>query len=462
MSPMLVIDDWLSSDDARVDERVSAPIAVPEAGSFVGGGYRILGTLGKGSMGVVLLAYDETLDRRVAIKFTLPNRLDPGLRKRSRDEARAMARVNHPNVLQVYAVGEHDSAPYIVMEFVEGRTLGQWLAQQTSPPHVDLALRILDGVCLGVAAIHARNTVHHDIKPSNILLDAQLRPRVADLGLSALCPRDGAAQYELGGTPAYMAPEIAFSHGSDPALGPRADVYSLACVAYELFTGRPPFDGAGTMGLLLQHATAPVPPPSGLRAGFPEELDRVVLRALAKDPRTRTPSIEAFRNELIAARQGKFDPERILLAEDDDDFREALESILVSAFPQAEIECVPDGLTALRAFERKAPSVTILDLHMPGIDGMELTKRLRGRSTSAAMPIIVLTASGGPSEWRQLAAFGADRFLLKPVMADDVVASVRQALGERSAGASQPVYGRKEPGTGRARQSLEWRAGWLG
>ncbi len=459
---MLVMDDWLSSDGARVDERVSANNAVPEPGSFVGGDYRILGTLGKGSMGVVLLAHDETLDRRVAIKFTLPNRLDTGPRKRSLDEARAMARVSHPNVLQVYAVGEHDDAPYIVMEFVEGRTLGQWLAERTSPPDLDLALRILDGVCLGVAAIHARNTVHHDIKPSNILLDAQLRPRVADLGLSALCPRDQTGQYELGGTPAYMAPEIAFSRGSDPALGPRADVYSLACVAYELFTGRPPFDGAGTMGLLLQHAMAPVPPPSGLRAGLPEELDHVVLRALAKDPRTRTPSIEAFRDDLIAARRGRFDPERILVAEDNDDFREALESILVSAFPQAEVECVPDGLTALRAFERKVPSVTILDLQMPGIDGMELTQRLRERSTSASMPIIVLTASGGPSEWRQLAAFGADRFLMKPVTADDVVASVRQTLGKRSAGASQPVHGRKEPGTGRARRSLEWRAGWLG
>ncbi len=123
---------------------------------------------------------------------------------------------------------------------------------------------------------------------------------------------------------------------------------------------------------------------------------------------------------------------------------------------------MPDGLTALRAFERKVPSVTILDLQMPGIDGMELTQRLRERATSAAMPIIVLTASGGPSEWRQLAALGADRFLIKPVMADDVVASVRQTLGKRSAGASQPVHGRKEPGTGRARRSLEWRAGWLG
>jgi serine/threonine protein kinase len=434
IAPVLPPDDL-----PQTDERVPTHRAVPKPGSFVGGTYRVIRTLGEGSMGVVLLAHDITLDRRVAMKFTHPNLVGPGFQQRFLDEARAMADINAPNVVQVYAFGEHDEVPYIVMEFVEGRTLEQWLFERDSPPDLDIAMRILDEVCLGVAAIHARNTVHHDIKPSNILLDDQLRPRVSDLGLAALCRRGPPSKSEFVGTPAYMAPEVAFSGGGDPEMRARADVYSLACVSYELLTGRPPFDGLATTAVLLQHAREPVPPPSSLRENLSPALDHAVLRALAKDPRVRTPSVDAFRRDLVAAHGGCFEPARILVADDDDDFREALKSILALGFPNAEIECVRDGLSALEAFERKAPSVTILDLRMPGIDGMALTKRLRERGSSAAMPIIVVTASGGPNEWRKAARLGADRLLLKPVFANDVVALVRRTLGERYDGARKPV-----------------------
>jgi serine/threonine protein kinase len=438
MAPMLAVDDWISSDP-QSRERLVTSGSLPEPGSIVDGGYRVLGRLGTGSMGVVLLAHDETLDRRVAIKFTHPELLGPSFRARFLDEARAMARVSHPNVLQIYAFGVHRDAPYIVMEFVEGPTLEQWLAERQAPPDVDLALRILDDICLGVAAIHERNTVHHDIKPSNILLDHQLRPRVADMGLAALYRRDQPSKSELVGTPAYMAPEIAFSSNSNPALRSRADVYSLACVSYQVLTGRPPFDGAGNMGMLLQHATKEIVPPSMLRAGLSEQLDHAILNALAKDPVARTPSVQAFRRDLSAARRKSLEPERILVAEDNDDSRETLKLMLALEFPDADIECVSDGLAALEAFERKAPSVSILDLRMPGIDGMDLTKIFRRKLSSAAMPIIVLTASGGPDEWRQLAAIGADRLLVKPVIADDVVALVRRALCERSGTVLQVV-----------------------
>jgi serine/threonine-protein kinase len=438
MAPMFVMDDWVSSD-VQSGERALTDRVIPGPGSIVGGSYRIIRPLGAGSMGVVVLAHDETLDRPVAIKFTRPNFFGPSLQKCFLDEARAMARFNHPNVLQVYGLGEHDGAPYIVMEFVEGRTLAQWLEERDSPPDLEIVFRILDDVCLGMAAIHLRDTVHHDLKPSNILLDDQLRARVADLGLAALCRRDRPSPSELVGTPAYMAPEIAFSKGCDPALRSRADVYSLACLSYELFTGRPPFDGAGTMGILLRHAMEPVVPPSAFRAGLPEALDRVLLDALAKDPRERTASVETFRCDLLASHRASLDPRRILIADDNDAFREGLKAILAQEFPNADFECVPDGIAALEAFERTVPSMAILDLQMPGIDGMALTQRFRQRIGSAAMPIVVLTASGGPDEWRQLAKMGADGFLLKPVIAVDVVALVRRTLHGRTNGAPRMV-----------------------
>ena len=431
---MLAVDDWVSSEGWS-PEYARTDVVVPEAGTVIDGSYRILRLLGQGAMGVVFLARDETLDRQVAIKFTRPNRLTASSKKRFLDEARAMARVNHPNVVQVYAFGESEDRPYFVMEFVEGATLQQWLEDRTAPADLDVALGILDAMCLGVAAIHAENTVHHDIKPSNILLDDQLRPRVADLGLAAVRPLDESNKCEIVGTPCYMAPEIAFSSHADPVLRSRADVYSLACVGYQLFTGRPPFDGTTNVAALLQHATMPVPPASSLRSDLPEEVDRALLHALAKDPCARTPSVEAFRRDLASARLGSLEPKRILIAEDHEDSREALKLSLAHGFPNAEIECVSNGTSALEAFDRTTPSVTIMDLRMPGIDGMNLTKLLRERRCSAAMPIIVLTASGGPKEWQTLAALGADRLLVKPVIADDVVALVRSAMRERSSAA---------------------------
>jgi serine/threonine-protein kinase len=434
---MLAVDEWIS--DAHSREDATLPNGVPEPGSIVEGGYRIIKRLGTGSMGVVSLAHDETLDRRVAIKFIHPDLLSTNFRERFLDEARAMARVSHPGVLQVHAFGLHRGAPYIVMEFVDGCTLEEWLEDQGGPADVDVALEIVDDVCLGVSAIHAQSTVHQDIKPSNILLDRHLRPRVADLGLAAICRRDQPGQAEFVGTPAYMAPEVAFSRNGDPALRARADVYSLACVCYELFTGRPPFRGEATVEVLMQHATEPVPIPSSLRPGLPEQLDRAILSALEKDPAARTATVEAFRRNLATARGRSLEPERILVADDNEDSRESLKWTLSLEFPNAEIECVPDGLAALEAFQRKAPSVSILDLCMPGLDGMDLTKLFRKRLSSAAMPIIVLTGAGGPKEWRQLAALGADRLLVKPLIPDDVVALVRRSLGARSRLVTQVV-----------------------
>ena len=307
--------------DSRSELR--APSADLTAGTLIGNVYRLLGPLGRGAMGVIHLARDESLDRRVAIKFIHPALLDAKLRTQFAAEARAMARVSHPNVLQIHAFGEHHNAPYFVMEFVEGQTVAQWLKNAGSPPDLDVALSILDGICQGVAAIHAADTIHYDLKPSNILLDANLCPRVADLGVAAICRRGQRSRPPIVGTPQYMAPEVVFQKELEMPLRTRADVYSLGCVAYELLTSRPPFDPAKGR-ILLQHVTAPAPPPSSRRRGLPKSLDDVILRALAKDPSDRTPTAQAFRRELRAARTGDREPVRILVAEDHDDFREAL------------------------------------------------------------------------------------------------------------------------------------------
>lgn len=414
--------------DGRPLPSVDASAPIPE--DTIGGVYRVTGKLGSGAMGFVLSAVDEPLDRPVAIKFIHPTLLDPQFRERFQNEARAMARVQHPNVVRIYTFGEHEAAPYFVMEYIEGSTLEDWLGDNPVPD-LDVAFRIIEDLCRGVSAIHEASTVHRDLKPSNVLLDARLSPKVADLGLAVLPREDGSSQHEVVGTPAYMAPEVAAALEVDETMHVRADVYSLACVAYELLTGRAPFEGENHVTMLVQHATAPVPPPSTFRPELGPAIDAAMLHALEKEPADRTASVEAFRHALVLGREGAAEPLRILVAEDDDDFRDLLERGLRAEFPDAEVEAVRNGGDAIVAFERARPSVCILDLEMPGLSGIDVTEALRMRDAERAVPIIVLTGSGGPGEWKRLADLGADRFLVKPVVMDDVVVLVRRLLGDR-------------------------------
>jgi serine/threonine-protein kinase len=399
-------------------------------GTLIGGSYRLMGEIGRGAMGVVLLALDERLQRRVAIKFIRSDVVEPGFYARFTQEARAMARVNHPNVLCIYAFGEHEGTPYFVSELVEGVTLEAWLAARRSPPELETALRILDEVCKGVAAIHAAGTVHRDLKPSNILVDADLRTRVADFGVSTRYAGNAAVAFEMAGTPAYMAPEVAMAEGKPGKPSPLSDIYSLGCIAFELLVGQRPFQARGEFSWIVQHATQPVPVPSQLRHDLPRSFDRVLTHALAKEPAERTPSVEELRRGLLAASNEALEPERILVAEDDEDFRDVLRTALRGAFPSADVECVADGQAALEALERKPASVALIDLRMPVLDGVALTAALRQRESSARMPIIVLTGRGGAREWQALSSMGADRFLVKPVNLDDVATLIRRSLRE--------------------------------
>jgi serine/threonine-protein kinase len=283
-----------------------------------------------------------------------------------------------------------------------------------------------------VTAIHDAGTVHRDLKPSNLLLDAKGELRVTDFGVADLFQRIGPdGKRELVGTPEYMAPEIVAGDDIPPELAYRVDVYSLGCLAFELLTGTTPFSGEEPLERMVAHVVHDAPRPSERRRGLTKDFDEVVLRALEKDPAKRTPTAEAFRRGLLAARDHTSEPVRILVADDDEDFRHLLSVSLEREFPGVEVECVGDGRAALLAFDAQHHSVAIIDLQMPGLDGLELTGQLRARDEARTVPIIVITGSGGGSEWKRLSALGADGFLVKPFNVKDVVMLVRRALGER-------------------------------
>jgi serine/threonine-protein kinase len=267
------------------------------------GRYTIRERLGAGGMGTVYKAHDPDLDRPVALKVP---RLDGSIEgrplrvQRFQREARAAARVWHPHVCPIYDVGEDNGCPYVVMAYVEGRSLAAELARRgryDDPGQaVALACQVLDAL----GAVHACGVIHRDLKPSNIILDAADRAILTDFGL-ARCEDDKEHLTSDGvvlGTPAYMAPEQATADAS--RIGPRTDLYGVGVLLYQMLTGRPPFEGPA-LTVLSQIAHEAPPPLRQRRPDLAPALEEVVQKALAREPEKRYASAREFAAALCEA-----------------------------------------------------------------------------------------------------------------------------------------------------------------
>jgi serine/threonine-protein kinase len=408
-------------------------------GVLIEGTYRVLGPLGEGGMGIVVRAVDERLEREVAIKLIHPERVrsrathDLFLR-----EARAMARVRHANLVEIHAFGELHGVPYFVMEYVPGTDLDAWLGERCAPgrlPSLDEAIGVLDQLCRGVTAMHEAGAVHRDLKPSNVLIGAGFRVAVSDLGLARRAS-DTAIGEHVAGTPAYMAPEIAARRPVAARWAYAADLYSLGVMAFELFTGRLPFEVADPAEMLAAHLHETPPPPSRFRPELPGSFDRVVLSALAKEPAQRQASVDAFRRELLRARERLsrgVEAMDLLVADDDPSCRTWAGELLSAAFPSARVHSAVDGSAALEQALRHPPAVAVVDLNMPGLNGVELTAALRASPRTHDVPIVVITGVGGAPDWALLSQLGASGFLVKPVDPDALLAVVRRLASRRGA-----------------------------
>lgn len=428
------VKDWSPAQTpALVTRRASW---IPEIGSLFANSYRVLRMLGEGAMGVVLLARDVRLERDVAIKLIHPDYVSsPESHQRFLEEARAMARVRHENVIEIFAFDELKGAPYFVMEYVPGMHVEAWIAKRKGTPlAIDEAIGIMDQVCRGVAAIHRAGTVHRDLKWTNVLIGPAFRIAVADLGLARLLDRPRRDNRDtVSGTPAYMAPEVVIGGPVPPGMHNRADVYSLAVMAYELLTGRLPYETDDATEMMTQHVQGEPPVPSELRADLPSAFDAVLLRAMDKDPARRTSSPDAFRRELLAARETASQSatgQRFLIADDDGDFAALVGETLAYAFPGAELVSVRDGHAALAAVHQRSCALAVVDLDMPGLNGIELTAAFRATPKAELMPVIVVTATGGAPDWRLLQSLGADGFLVKPIDPTALIALARRTLGK--------------------------------
>jgi serine/threonine protein kinase/beta-lactam-binding protein with PASTA domain len=279
-------------------------------GALVDGRYRVRARVARGGMATVYTAVDERLERQVALKIIHPAQAgDPRFVDRFIDEAATIARLTHPNVVAVYDQGTHDGLPYLVMEYVRGRTLREVLADRRKLQPAE-ALAILDQALSAVAAAHRAGLVHRDVKPENILvaeapggtvnaiIDGVVK--VADFGLARAVERstEEAGSPQLLATAAYVAPELVTNGHADP----RTDVYSAGIVLFEMLTGRVPYDGDRPVDVAWQHVQCDVPPPSRFVAGLPPLGDALVERATRRDPGSRPTDAGAMLAQVQAAR----------------------------------------------------------------------------------------------------------------------------------------------------------------
>jgi tetratricopeptide (TPR) repeat protein len=259
-------------------------------------GYRVLGVLGKGGMGVVYKAEDTALHRLVALKMILyGDYAGPEERRRFQAEAEAVARLQHPNIIQVYEVGEHNGLPYFSLELCSGGSLEKQL--DGTPWAPQRAAALVQVLAQAMQAAHQAGLVHRDIKPGNVLLTADGTPKVTDFGLVKRLDVPGHTQSgAVVGTPAYMAPEQAA--GKSKEVGPPADIYALGAVLYELLTGRPPFRGPTAMETVLQVLQEVPVPVRRLQPKVPKDLETICLKCLEKGPQRRYLSAAALAEDL--------------------------------------------------------------------------------------------------------------------------------------------------------------------
>ncbi len=259
-------------------------------------GHDVLGVLGKGGMGIVYKARHLDFNRLVAIKMIrVEDAMDEEALARFLPEARAVARLHHPNIVQIYEIRVSGGSPYFSLEFVEGGSLDKKLAGTPQPPRA--AAQLVRKLALAVQHAHDRRIVHRDLKPANVLLTADGTPKITDFGLAKHLDGD-AGRTQAGavlGTPSYMAPEQAGKAGK---VGPPADVYALGAILYEMLTGRPPFKPPTVMQTLEQVWTQEPVPPRQLQRGIPQDLNTICLKCLEKDPRQRYASAEALADDL--------------------------------------------------------------------------------------------------------------------------------------------------------------------
>jgi eukaryotic-like serine/threonine-protein kinase len=269
------------------------------------GRYELHRRIARGGMADVFLARDQLLDRPVAVKVLFPEfATDPSFVERFRREAQNAANLNHPNIVSVYDWGQEQGTYFIVMEYIEGRSLADILRSE-GPLHPQRAAEVASDIAAALGFAHRNGVVHRDVKPGNVLISPSGQVKVADFGIARALGADPESNLtqagSVMGTATYFAPEQA----QGLPLDPRSDLYSLGVVLYEMVTGRPPFSGESPVAIAYKHVQEQPPPPRHLNTNVPTDLEAIILKLLAKNPQARYSSADDLRADLRRFREGQ-------------------------------------------------------------------------------------------------------------------------------------------------------------
>ncbi|WP_100487643.1 Stk1 family PASTA domain-containing Ser/Thr kinase [Sporolactobacillus pectinivorans] len=272
-------------------------------GRRIGGRYEIMSRLGEGGMAIVYKAKDLILDRLVAVKILRTElATDEEFIKRFHREAESVAALSHPNIVAIYDIGEEEDCYYIVMEYIHGMSLKEFI-RDYSPISVSESVHIMKQATLAISHAHAHGIVHRDIKPHNILIDEKEHVKVTDFGIAmAVSSATITYTHSILGSAHYLSPEQA--RGGRATV--KSDIYALGIVMFELLTGRLPFPGTSPVSVALKHLSEPMPYPTDFRSDIPQSLENVIIRSLAKNPLDRYENVVAMYDDLRTA----LNPER--------------------------------------------------------------------------------------------------------------------------------------------------------
>ena len=451
--------------EADPEERVVAPLDAPSGpifmqGELVDGVYEVRGLLGEGGMAQVYEAYDHLLERTVALKAAWP---EPGLPP-LRDEAKALAKFQHPSLVTVHTVGEHRGIDFIVMERIYGVPLSAHISsreEQGVPFKVEETLEILAPIAEGLSVVHRTGLAHRDVKPSNVMLTPDGRIVLMDFGL-VLPEFFIDTQTAVAGSPPYMPPE-ALTNTTEQGRGQLIDVYALGVIAFEMLTGRRPFPAKDLHELFAMLARDPVPDIAEERNDLPPGLDILINEMLSKNPDERPPSAEGVAWQLRSALKNlgrrqlrrtmkrpkvaesaaasdaepatvpKSDPPDdgridVLIVEDDDDIAKILTFYVKQiAGKETSVRRAHDGEEAVTRLRERAPDMMLLDLHMPKLNGIEVCMQLRGERLAPACKIVSVSAGAQPHDLQLLHQLGMHHFVQK---GGDLKTSLQRVMHE--------------------------------
>ncbi len=425
-----VVAPVLRSDATITVTRAPTPTSFA-VGELVADTYEILKVIGVGGMGTVYEAHDRALNRRVALKVAQSSNPDFSLRK----EAQALAAVRHASMVTVHTVGKHRGIEFLVMELIRGTTLHDHIQKHIRAGKQFAVRDVLDtllGLADGLAAVHASGISHRDVKPANIMLAPGNRTVLMDFGLFT-------PEFEcldtVAGSPEYMAPEI-YAASVEPGAGHLVDLYALGVIAFELLIGHPPYRGANAIATLGMHVRSPIPDITLERKDVPAELALLLAELLAKAPADRPHGIEDVVGRLRAIRarlernRGR-DKFTVLIVDDDRDFAETMRALVRAAVPDADVDVARDGEAALATVRRQTPTVMLLDLNMPRMNGVELCMALRGAGLAADCEIISVNGAATTSDRDLLMRLGVRQTVTKTPMISRAIVDLMKTSRRR-------------------------------